>query len=75
MLLVERGGCDFSWKYKNAINYGASALLVSDFHPNATEEFKALQKGGHDGALSKHIPTFEFDHEVGESIRKTLKEN
>jgi len=42
IILVERGGCSFYWKYKNAINYGAEVLLVSDFSPEATEEFKAM---------------------------------
>ena len=33
-ILVERGGCNFATKIKNAMGVGAHALIVADFEAN-----------------------------------------
>lgn len=48
-------------------------LIVSDFHPDATPEFKGLQNKTIDGTLNRHIPTFEIGYKDGMIIRETLK--
>lgn len=48
-LLVERGGCNFSTKIKNAMGVGAHALIVSDFKDAKTTTTNSHHAG--DGGL------------------------
>jgi hypothetical protein len=84
-LLLERGGCPFSVKIKNAMQTGASVLIISDWKEGdpwkrpGQKGFGLLGEEGErpsqlpeteEGVLTAHIPTFEISTEYGEALRK-----
>lgn len=62
-LLLQRGGCSFSQKVRNAHLFGAKVLLISDYRDAQQESNDRRDVGGsivNDGALIEHIPAFEI---------------
>jgi len=65
MLMVKRGGCSFVTKIKNAANFGASLLIVSDYKTIEIERNQSRlikEPIGYEGQVYNHIPLFEIPY-------------
>lgn len=62
-VMVHRGGCSFSSKYKNAQSFGASMLVVADYKLTEVAGDKSNSIDEQDGELLSHIPVFEISYE------------
>ena len=77
-VLVERGGCTFETKIKQAERFGAEVLLISDY-PEGYESIdfadlaEDLQEPAGQGVLLHHIPAFEIDYEDSQYLLDAIK--
>ena len=64
-LLLQRGGCSFQTKMKNAVDFGAEVLIISDYLDKswAERDYNKFDESSIDGQLRTHIPTFEIEWE------------
>ena len=60
-LLLQRGGCSFTEKVKNAHDFGAEIVLVSDYKDEKQAGMDSKFDLKLDGLLQQHIPAFEIE--------------
>ena len=73
-LLLQRGGCPFTTKVKNAQDFGAQAVIVSDYQKEEwAEKDENLIDGKYDGTLSMHIPVFEIEWIDAKNIAEFIR--
>lgn len=61
-ILLMRGACSFADKVKNAQEFGAEVVIISDYrYPEDAEKERYKFDGKIDGLLQSHIPAFEID--------------
>lgn len=66
--MLERGGCNFRTKIKNAMNIGCTALIISDYETDKRGNQwgprpKTPLDKENEGVLTVHIPTFEIAYQ------------
>ena len=74
-LLLQRGGCSFSEKVKNAQAFGAEVVLISDYRDEVQEQQFGKIDGHMSGQLQSHIPAFELEFEDAKHIVETIFED
>ena len=61
-ILLMRGACSFAEKVKNAQDFGAEVVIISDYrYPEDAEKERYKFDGKIDGLLQSHIPAFEIE--------------
>ena len=68
-LLLLRGGCTFGQKVKNAQEFGAELIIISDYeNDDAAAYEESKMDTHHDGTLQSHIPAFEITWEEAKKL-------
>lgn len=74
-LLLQRGGCSFMTKIRNAQNFGAEAIIISDYkEENWAEKEANMFDGKLDGALTAHIPAFEISWADAKNLVMSIRQ-
>lgn len=74
--LVQRGGCSFTQKQRNAARVSAAAVFVADFEKgDAAYDSSTSKDLLYDGTLQMHIPIFEISFESANKIIQTIEQD
>jgi hypothetical protein len=68
-LMLERGECSFPQKIENAQNFGATAVIISDYN-EAAELGSTKTMTPNDGTLRAHIPAIEVEYQHTKTLKK-----